>query len=185
MKTYIKLILNWTVVLILIVGLSPTSVHISYASSDHGSDSEEAVEPINNGTTNRSVKLLNSGKAECARLPKVYRLDCLRQVFSRAARQLESPDYRGAKKELRSASRQIKKLVNSNLDKSAPILKVKNRKFKAVKKAVVASLNQKGLKIIEESATKLLRSGSKSAKRRSHYTKIAKAFDSTKVILRS
>lgn len=186
MKQKMKYFLNWAVAILLVIGLTPaTTIHTSYASDDHGGGSDEVVAEMSNNATNSSVKLLNSGRAECARLPKAYRLDCLRQTFSRAARPLESPDYRGAKKELNSASRQIKRLVNSNVDKSAPILKVKNRKYKAVKKAVVASLNKQATKIITESATKLLRSGSKSKQRRSHYTKIAKAFDSTKVILRS
>lgn len=174
---------KWLLILIVAVSVTPHPLGTSFASDEGGGD--KPVARISNNTTNKAVRILNEGRRECSVIDEVYKIDCLRQVFSRAASALDAPEYSGARRELRATSRALKKLVNSNVDKSKPGVKVKRRKLKAVKKAVVRNLNRQAKTIITESATKLLRSASKSKLRRSHYTKIAKAFDSTKVILRS
>lgn len=183
MYNKMKTLPKWMIILVLSTSMIPHTVNISQASDEGGSD--ETRPEISDGATNASVKLLNQGRNECSNIRIEYKIDCLRQVYSRAAGPLKAPEYSGARKELRSTSRTLKKLVQKNLDKSKPVLKVGRRSYKAVKKTVVASLNREASKVISESATRLLRSASKSKQRRSHYTKIAKAFDSTKVILRS
>lgn len=183
MSILLRRFFQWTLILVISTSFVPNA--IGQLQAQHGGGERNVADPITIGNTNSAVRTLNSGRRECANLPVVYRIGCLRQVYAKATVPLKNPEYAGARKELNSTSRSLKKLVNKNVDKSAPIIKVGNRKYKAVKEAVVSSVNAEAKKIIGESATRLLRSGSKSKKRKVHYTKIAKAFDSTKVILRS
>jgi len=136
--------------------------------------------------TGAVVKQLQRGTAECNRLDPVYRIDCLRQVYSRAAGATGNrPDYSGANSALRSLSRQLNGIVRQNLDRKAAKAKVGGRSYRAVTRDALRKANQLSSQAIQETRTKLLRSAGNSKKRKVHYARIANAVNSTKKILRS
>ncbi|MCC2111316.1 MAG: hypothetical protein KDJ16_04715 [Hyphomicrobiales bacterium] len=141
---------------------------------------------FSNANTGQAVAIIDSGKRECASAGAAYAADCLASVFESAAASLaRHPDYDPVRKELLSASKKLKALVAENEDKEAPKIRKRGKRIRAVKKASVAAVNRKAQAIVTETATKLLRSAGNSEKRKVHYTKIAKAVESTKTILRS
>ena len=74
--------------------------------------------------TSDVVQRLTQGAEECARLPWIYRVDCLAQVYKRAAGAVAGkPDYRGARTALLNASRKLDALVAENRDRSEPRVK--------------------------------------------------------------
>ncbi len=134
-------------------------------------------------STSDVVLRLTQGAEECARLPWIYRIDCLAQVYKRAAGAVAGkPDYRGARTALLNASRKLDALVDENRDRSEPRVKVGRRTYRPI--AARKSVGDAALAILRETETILLRS-SESRNRRIHYQRIAQAVGSTKVLLRS
>ena len=133
--------------------------------------------------TSDVVRRLTQGAEECARLPWIYRIDCLAQVYKRAAGSVAGkPDYRGARTTLFNASRKLDALVEENRDRSEPRVKTGTRIYRPI--AATKSVGAAALAILQEAETMLLRS-SESRNRRIHYQRIAQAVGSTKVLLRS
>ena len=83
-----------------------------------------------------------------------------------------------------SASRSISSLVNQNADPAAKPIVKGGKRYRAVKKSAIKSVNAKAAAIIAEAETKLLRSAG-SGHRKVHFQRIAQAIGSTKKILRS
>ena len=124
--------------------------------------------------------------ANAAALDRAYRMDCLQQALRRAAQEMgRAQNYRAAKSELNRAAGQIKRLVDRNVDRAAPKAQSGRRSYRAVAASAARQLNQQAAAIIQETETKLLRSASSSAQRKTHYTRIAQAVGSTKTLLRS
>lgn len=135
--------------------------------------------------TSDVVERLTQGTEECARLPWIYRIDCLAQVYKRAAGAVAGkPDYRGARAALLNASRKLDALVEENHDQSEPRVKVGTRIYRPMSISAKKSVSDVAFAILQETETKLLRSGG-SRTRRLHYQRIAQAVGSTKVLLRS
>lgn len=135
--------------------------------------------------TDQVTTLLRQAEADCARLPVEYRVDCLRQGIRTANAKIQRrPDYRAASQELRTVERALDAIVKANLDRQAPVARVRGKRVRAVRKAVVGQVNAQGRQVITESATRLLRS-SGSAESVAQISQIAQAVDSTKRILRS
>ncbi|MHA7773654.1 hypothetical protein [Roseibium sp. M-1] len=136
--------------------------------------------------TQAIVLQLQRGTAECNSLNPAYRIDCLRQVYSRAAGAAGNrPDYAAAANELRRLSRTLNGIVRQNQDTKAGQLKKGGRSYKAVVSSALRKANGQAAQAIQETTTKLLRSAGNSQKRKVHYTRIANAVNSTKKILRS
>ncbi|MEM6305225.1 MAG: hypothetical protein AAF744_10915 [Pseudomonadota bacterium] len=144
------------------------------------------VQPVlGQAVTNQVLVRLQQGEAACAQLGIEYQADCLRQVFRAANNEIRRrPDYRAASQELRTLDRQLDSLVESNIDRAAPVLRVQGRRVRAVQKAIAPQVNAAARRAITESATRLLRS-SGSAEAVAQLTQIAQAVNSTKRILRS
>lgn len=136
--------------------------------------------------TQAIVLQLQRGTAECNSLNPAYRIDCLRQVYSRAAGAAGNrPDYASAANELRRLSRTLNGIVRENQDRKAGSAKQGGRSYKAVAQDALRRANSQAAQAIQEASTKLLRSAGNSQKRKVHYTRIANAVNSTKKILRS
>lgn len=141
---------------------------------------------FSNANTGQVVAVINGGKRACASAGAEYAADCLAGVFESAAAGLaRRPDYDPVRKELLAASKKLKSLVSANEDKAAPKIRKRGKRVRAVKKSAVAKVNRQAKAIVTETATKLLRSVGNSAKRKVHFTKIARAVESTKSLLRS
>jgi len=147
---------------------------------------EELTVAFADGVTGSFVNQIRRGAAECSRLEPVYRIDCLRRVFKQASGAgLNRPDYASASSELRRLSRTLNGILGKNVDRKAGKAKVGGKSYRAVTRQALRDANRQAARAIEEAATKLLRSAGNSKKRKTHYTRIANAVNSTKKILRS
>jgi len=136
--------------------------------------------------TSGIVRQLQRGVANCGQLEEVYRIDCLRQIYARAAATAGSrPDFAAARFELQNLADKLNGIVRQSQDRNAEKAKRGNRSYKAVARTALRRANRQARQAIGETATKLLRSAGNSKKRKAHYTSIANAVNSTKVILRS
>lgn len=140
---------------------------------------------LTNARTAAIVLNLGNAISECNLLPQEYQADCLAQNFRETSKIVKASGYRSVNTELDSAAQQISQLIEQNLDASAPKLKLGKKTYRAVKKSAVAAINQKSAAIVTETSTKLLRSTGNSALKKVHFARIAKAVNSTKVLLRS
>lgn len=136
--------------------------------------------------TQAIVLQIQRGSDRCDRLQVVYRIDCLREVYSQASGDAGNrPDYSAATSRLRKLSRQLKGIARSNLDEKAERATQDGKSYRAVARDALRSANQQAARAIDEAVTQLLRSAGNSQKRKVHYTRIANAVRSTKKILRS
>lgn len=140
---------------------------------------------VNRDATKSFVKDMETAKAQCINLPIEYRADCLAQAFKEAGAKVKKKAYDPVKTELQSAGQSIDEIILANLDELAPVIKVGNKTYRPVKKEAVEAVNQQVTQVVTETATRLLRSAGKSVTRKIHFQRIAKAVDSTKVLLRS
>jgi hypothetical protein len=160
--------------------------------SDHGGgESRGDVTPVtvisvDDDATTKIVEPLAEANTECGSIDVIYRLDCAQQAYKSAVKAVpKHSDYQKARRDLYSAQRKLNKLLKKNLDKTVAPLKVGNKTYRAVKKTVAKSLNAQATVVLEETATKLLRSAGNSKKRQLHYAQIADVVGSNKKIFRS
>lgn len=152
-------------------------------------------ESLNQVTTGRVTKDLAAAVAECRQYEDVYRIDCLRQNIERTANALpDTGDYSEAKRILSRTASRLGAIVNTYADTSVPRLvpepnanprNPKKRVYRAVRKDKLKQAMAEATRVIEEAQTELLRSGENSQARLVHYTAMATAVGSTKVLLRS
>ena len=148
------------------------------------SQSRTEVLPGSEATVIRLEREMQQAQAVCSNLPPEYQADCLQQSLGRGASVLNEPAYSQARREISRAQRSIDRLVSRNIDRSKPPIRVNGRVYRAVKKTAVAKVNREARRIVAETETKLLRSAG-TGKRKTHYTRIARAVGSTKNLLRS
>ncbi len=146
---------------------------------------QESGQGINNRNTQSISADISSIASQCQFLPQEYRLDCLAQELKESSRIVKNAGYKNANREIASAAKKLDRIVKRNEDKSAPKIKRNGKTYRAVKKSSVKKVNRQAKKVIAETKTKLIRSAGNSALKKTHYTKIAKAVGSTKVLLRS
>ena len=152
-------------------------------------------ETLNWLTTGRVSKDMAALVSECSQYEDVYRIDCLRQNIERTANALpDTGDYSEAKRILSRTASRLGAIVNAYADTSVPRLvpephanprNLKKRVYRAVRKDKLRQAMAEATRVIEEAQTQLLRSGENSQARLVHYTAMATAVGSTKVLLRS
>ncbi len=154
---------------------------------------------LSDDDTHLIIKELGEASTFCSRLDEVYRIDCLSNQYEQIADTLpERGDYEPIKTQLMSAAQELAALARENQDPIVPVLPVtspepKSKTPKAkttrplvpVSKKRIAKVQRAAVKVIEETQTILLRSAENSRRRQTHYTKIATAIGSNKVLLRS
>lgn len=140
---------------------------------------------VDERVTRNVIAFIRSGTAECAGLPPEYRADCLAQVYYQAASLLRGPGYADARRELVGAARRIERVVTRNLDRSKPPIQTGGKTARPVRRQAVSRVNREVRRIVADTEKRLIRSAGRSAKRRSHYQRIAQAVGTGKTILRS
>ena len=137
---------------------------------------------LTNRTTNALIRELKREFKKCFRLDKPYRYDCYDDAYVRGAARLDGkPAYAEAQKAFAQVGADIKAIVDGNLDPTKPALKKGNQVFRAIKASELPAAKAEVIRSIEEAQTVLLRSPDKG----DHFTRIAAALDSNKVLLRS
>lgn len=130
----------------------------------------------------------------CERLPWEYRIDCLADQFHKLARSLPSSGpYAPVRRALFEAAEDLRDLAEDNRDPEKPEVMARlstggaraSRPLVPVSTARREEVIRKAEAIIEEASTVLLRSAENSENRMLHYSQVAKAIDSSKVLLRS
>ncbi|NIZ15261.1 hypothetical protein [Phaeobacter sp. HF9A] len=133
--------------------------------------------------TTKIVQLLEKGEADCARLEPVYQFDCFRKSYSDAIRETRAyRDYSNAGKALRGVEKTLSAIVKQNRDTTKPKIKLGGQRYTAVRPEAVAAGAKAFHAARNEAATMLLRATGRS---KVHYTRIAEALNSNKVLIRS
>ncbi|MBL4733670.1 MAG: hypothetical protein JKY82_13965 [Rhizobiaceae bacterium] len=189
-STLIQPVLRTGIYSAMIVSMNSLPNILAFSHGESGGEGQtfnksSSTSALKNSKPNSIVKRITDARALCSSLPSEYRADCLAQFLNDASKAASGPEYRSVKKTLKTASNKISKLVRSNQDKSAPKIRRNGKTYKAIKKSALPKVHKKAAKIVSETSTKLLRSASSSKSKKVHFAKIAKAVNSTKVLLRS
>ncbi len=184
------LMTSWVVISFSIVPYSSIYAQESGAGdADAGSSGAEDTGRISFGVTGANtksfVKDITNANSTCLIIPLEYRADCLAQNLKEAGRKVRKKTYAPVKAELQIAAQAIDQIIIENLDEAAPLIKVGNKTYRPVKKEAVEQVNQQVTKVLEDTASKLIRAAGKSVTRKIHFQRIAKAVDSNKVLLRA
>lgn len=151
---------------------------------------------LTNKKTGVIVSSLNAANHFCAGSPQlVYVIDCMSERLEAVARSMpETGDYAEARAALLEASLKLHDLAADNAAADLPRATMQSqgvngirttRPLVAVDPAKLPAAGAQAAQILAELETVLLRSGDASAERKSHYSRIAAAAGSNKVLLRS
>jgi len=148
-----------------------------------GGGYDAAPTGLNDSLTNRVSKMLTKGVRGCwDKLDKPYRYDCYRDVYQSSARLLEgNPAYDGARKALLDVEASLTRTIQKNADPAAPRARRGLKSFQAIRPEALPSAKQDFVKALDSGYTQLLRSPSSGT----HYTRIAQALETNKLLLRS
>ncbi|WP_122073214.1 hypothetical protein [Pseudophaeobacter sp. EL27] len=160
---------------------SPAPVLASDGGGDGGGSG--ASYGLSNSTTRSVVKILSRGGDRCAEQPKVYRFDCYRWVYRRAANKLVGNGaYSEAQEALEQVERRLQAVVAQNRDTTQPNRRRALETYTPVKPASVPRVKREAVRAMAQAETVLLRSA---PNKQEHYARIAQAVNSNKVLLRS
>lgn len=138
---------------------------------------------FSNATTKAVVKTLTRGGNRCARLPKTYQFDCYRWVYKRAADQLRGNNaYSEALRAMEQVEETLDQAVKRNRDPEQPVRRRALETYKPIKPAAVPQVTRQAEQAMTKAETILLRSPEN---KQEHYSRIAEAVNSNKVLLRS
>lgn len=146
--------------------------------------------------TRHLVSSLASAKVFCGGLDRAaYRVDCLAERLQVVSDTIpEGSDYDQVRQVLNSASVDMAQLARNNRDPNLPKGPASGggdspaqstRPLTPVSSAAQAAVGQQAIAILEQAQTQLLRSAEGASSRSIQYAQIARAIDSTKVLLRS
>ncbi len=137
---------------------------------------------LNNNTTNSLIRQLKRDFQRCSGIPWTYRYDCYDDAYYRSAQALaKNPAYGPAAEALEEVGRSITAVITQNADPSKPPLRKGLKTYTAIKESAESQARQEVAAAISEAQTVLLRSPEGGE----HYTRIAAALESNKVLLRS
>ncbi|TDE41061.1 hypothetical protein [Antarcticimicrobium sediminis] len=148
-----------------------------------GGGGDGSVGGISGRVTKSVMHSLNNGFNSCQRFKTVYRFDCYRQVYMRAANQMAGiPAYRPARLALEGVKDTLDQIVARHADPTASRSHQGFQSYRAITPEAVPAAKRDLTRALEEAETTLLRSAGQS---NSHFTSIAQAVHSNKVLLRS
>lgn len=137
---------------------------------------------LTNATTNSLIRQLKRDFQRCSSIPWTYRYDCYDDAYYRSARNLSrNPSYEPAAKALEEVGRKITAVLNENADPAKPPLRKGLNTYRAIKESAETKARAQVADAISEAQTVLLRSPDDG----DHFTRIASALESNKVLLRS
>ncbi|MBY6056620.1 hypothetical protein KUV26_19720 [Leisingera daeponensis] len=138
---------------------------------------------LSSKATRTVVTTLTRGFDRCGTLPQVYKFDCFRHTYKLAAQQLSGNQaYAEAHKALVLVEDTLTAAVKQNLDPAQKPKRKGLNLYRAVKPAAVPQIKRQAETAMKQAETILLRSP---ASKQEHYTRIAQAVNSNKVLLRS
>lgn len=138
---------------------------------------------LNGQTTSRVVNILSRGFKKCARLPPIYRYDCYGVIYHKASDILRgSPAYAEAYTALTGVEHTLRMVVRNNIDPSKKPIRRGFQTYKAIHKAAIPDTKTRTLRALQQAQTILLRAPEN---KQVHFSRIADAVNSNKVILRS
>lgn len=153
----------------------------AFAYSSYGSGASAAG--LSNSVTRRVVRRLSNDFRSCNTLNWAYRYDCYRISYDIAATQLAGlPAYAPAAKALAGVETAIGRIVDRNVDRTKPRLQRGQQVFRPITEASVPRAKAAIADALEEAETQLLRA---SANTGTHFSRIAAAVNSNKILLRS
>ena len=136
-----------------------------------------------NSTTNRVVNKVLRTSQNCQALDLIYRFDCFRQHYKMLASRLEdNPSYAIPLQVFRDIEKTLEIIVAENADPAAKPLRNRGRTYRAITQASTAKATATFNQALSDASTMLLRSSSDNA---GHFSRIAAALDSNKILLRS
>lgn len=169
-------------VLIVLMLVSPPAIARDYGGGGgYGGGGSSAG--LSNRTTKQVIRILKRGVAACQRLERVYRYDCYRHAYRLAAQELNGrPAYGAAQAILIEVERSLARTVTQNVDPAKPAIIRGVQQYRPIKEASLPKAKAAFTRSLEEAETKLLRSAETTGP---HYTRIAQAINSNKVLIRS
>ena len=167
---------------VFVAGQLPTAA-LAGGEGSGGGGYGTASQGLNNATTRSVVRTLSRGASRCGSQPWIYRYDCYRWVYKRAADQLSgNPAYAEAQKAMVQVERSLEAAVNKNRDPNQPVRRRALETYKPIKPAAIPAVTRAAEKALTNAETRLLRSPSN---KQQHFARIAQAVSSNKTLLRS
>ncbi|MCA0871941.1 hypothetical protein LCL97_13965 [Seohaeicola saemankumensis] len=153
-------------------------------SGSTGSTGEGASAGLSNATTRKVVRILKREFDRCQSVESIYRYDCYRQTYKLAGDQIAgNPAYAPALRALDGVETRLQTITRTNRDPAAPLKRKGFQTFTPIKPAAVPKSKVELRRALDEAETILLRSAADTGQ--VHFTKIAEAVNSNKVLLRS
>lgn len=138
---------------------------------------------LSNTTTKKITRIIDGGIRRCLRVAKIYRYDCYRQTYKQAVSYLNGrPAYADAQKALIAVEQSLDKITTQYADPQAPAIRKGVQKFQPIKASAVPKAKVELTTALDLAETVLLRAPERTG---AHYTRIAEAVHSNKVLLRS
>lgn len=143
------------------------------------------------------LKQIQEDAGVCDEVPGPYVIDCLAKRFERTARRMpQTGDYAVARDALETAAAELSQIVGQSraltLDRESIVVTTRNSngtaertRLRKVPDRTAEAARARAVEVLEEQATILLRSAAENPGEAVHYTRIAQAVESTKVLLRS
>lgn len=138
---------------------------------------------LSDRTTRAIVKILTRDFRRCQNERKIYRWDCYRQVYRHAGSQLNGrSSYAGAQDALQRVEQVLDAAVTRHRDPTQPTKRRMLQTYAPVKPEAIPQIRAQTERAMKQAQTMLLRAPPHTL---THYTRIAQAIDSNKVLLRS
>ncbi|MBB97891.1 MAG: hypothetical protein CML68_25235 [Rhodobacteraceae bacterium] len=138
---------------------------------------------LRDSTTTALIIQMQSEFRKCFEIPWVYRYDCYDDAyFSSARRVADNPDYDLVEDTLAEVGDKIQAVVRANADPVKPPLRKGFKSYQPIKEEARATAKAQVADAIEEAQTVLLRAPDDNG---AHFSRIAQALESNKVLLRA
>lgn len=161
---------------------APQAPVMAYGGDGSGSNYSSNT-GLSNAVTNRVIRRLTGGVKACQRLPWNYRYDCYRVSYKSASDMIAgNKAYAEAAKILKDVEKSLGRTVQRNLDQTLPTKRRGLQTYRAIKPSSGPAAKREFTRALEQAETRLLRSAGGGNE---HFTRIAGALNSNKVLIRS
>lgn len=134
-------------------------------------------------TTKNVIFILGRDIKKCVRLPPIYRHDCYRVTYGKASEPLDgNPAYSEAYSALTAVQDTLAQLVDNNVDPSQKPIRRGFKTYRAIQESAIPQAKARTERALQQAETILLRAPED---KQAHYSVIAAAVNSNKVLLRS
>ncbi len=149
-------------------------------SHSHGSPADTR---LTERTTKKVIFILARGIEKCVRLPPIYRHDCYQVTYGKASEALSGkPTYSEAYSALVGVQDALTQMVDNNVDPGVKPIRRGSKTYRAIQETAIPEAKARAERALQEAETILLRAPED---KQAHYSLIADAVSSNKVLLRS